>query len=51
MPRPQNFTPGPFYMGKWLGLAVNIVMIGWTFFECTILSFPTVFPLSAENFN
>jgi amino acid transporter len=47
----ENFTPGPFFMGKWLGLGVNLIMIFWTIFECTILSFPTVNPISAQNFN
>ena len=49
--RRQNFTPGPFYMGPMLGLAVNLVMIFWTFFECIILAFPTVNPITKDNFN
>jgi hypothetical protein len=47
----QNFVPGPFYMGPMLGLAVNLVMIFWTFFECIILAFPTVNPITKDNFN
>ncbi|KAI5454540.1 polyamine transporter tpo5 [Naganishia albida] len=45
-----KFRPGPFYMGNW-GLYINIIMVSWTFFECIILAFPTVQPITATNFN
>ncbi|CED83366.1 apc amino acid permease [Phaffia rhodozyma] len=46
-----QFVPGPFYMGETLGLIINLLMVGWTFFECIILSFPTFQPITAQNFN
>ncbi|KAJ9102235.1 hypothetical protein QFC19_004779 [Naganishia cerealis] len=45
-----KFRPGPFYMGSW-GLWVNIIMVSWTVFECIILAFPTIQPITAQNFN
>ncbi|KAJ9105922.1 hypothetical protein QFC20_004160 [Naganishia adeliensis] len=45
-----KFRPGPFYMGSW-GLYVNIIMVSWTIFECIILAFPTIYPITAINFN
>ncbi|KAL4401367.1 polyamine transporter Tpo5 [Malassezia pachydermatis] len=46
------FEPGPFTLGKGLfGRIINSVAIFWTLFECTILSIPTVLPISAVNFN
>lgn len=46
------FEPGPFTLGQgWLGRIVNLIAICWTLFECTILSIPSVLPLSAEDFN
>lgn len=47
-----NFVPGPFTLGKgWFGRAVNTVAILWTLFECTVLSIPTLMPMTANNFN
>jgi len=46
------FEPGPFTLGKgWFGRIVNLIAILWTLFECTILSIPTVIPLTADDFN
>lgn len=45
-----KFQPGPFYMGSW-GLYINIIMVSWTVFECIILAFPTIQPITALNFN
>ncbi|KAK4685837.1 choline transport protein, partial [Tremellales sp. Uapishka_1] len=45
-----NFTPGPFHMRGW-GIYVNGIMVIWTLFEVTILSFPTYYPLTWDLFN
>ncbi|ORY24059.1 amino acid/polyamine transporter I [Naematelia encephala] len=45
-----QFVPGPFNM-RGYGKYVNAVMIGWTLFEVTILSFPTIWPITGQNFN
>ncbi|WFD25081.1 polyamine transporter tpo5 [Malassezia nana] len=46
------FEPGPFTLGRgWFGRIVNLIAIFWTIFECTILSIPTIVPMTADNFN
>ncbi|KAJ3349361.1 hypothetical protein HDU83_000589 [Entophlyctis luteolus] len=47
----QEFTPGPFYMGPRVGLAVNIIAVLWTAFVSCILVLPTVMPVTDVNMN
>jgi len=45
-----EFTPGPFYMGKW-GYAVNVYAVLWTALETGILIMPQIYPVTANTMN
>ncbi|THH08403.1 hypothetical protein EW145_g2731 [Phellinidium pouzarii] len=45
-----NFTPGPFYMGKW-GYIINVYAILWTCLETGVLIMPQVRPVTGSTMN
>lgn len=46
-----NFVNGPFNLGRTRGAIVNVIAITWTVFTVTILSMPTLYPVTATNMN
>ncbi|MCJ1250382.1 hypothetical protein MMC30_007609 [Trapelia coarctata] len=46
----NNIPHGPFWMGS-IGLFSNIVLLAWTAFTFIMYSFPSVYPVLANNMN
>ncbi|KAJ5109796.1 Amino acid/polyamine transporter I [Penicillium argentinense] len=47
----RNIVPGPFYMGKHLGMAVNIVSLLYILVTVIFFCFPLVMPATVQNMN
>ncbi|OQE31503.1 hypothetical protein PENSTE_c001G00629 [Penicillium steckii] len=47
----RNIVPGPFYMGKNLGMAVNIASLVYILVTVVFFCFPQVMPVTAQNMN
>lgn len=47
----RNIVPGPFYMGKSLGMAVNIGSLLYILVTVVFFCFPLVMPATAQNMN
>ncbi|TVY49403.1 Choline transport protein [Lachnellula cervina] len=47
----RNVTPGPFWMPKWIGFAVNTFSCLYLIVFIVIFSFPATLPVSTENMN
>ncbi|KAJ5193078.1 hypothetical protein N7449_009220 [Penicillium cf. viridicatum] len=47
----QNIVPGPFYMGKTLGMVVNIVSLVYIIVTVIFFCFPFVMPATVGNMN
>ncbi|KAJ5852198.1 Amino acid/polyamine transporter I [Penicillium soppii] len=47
----RNIVPGPFYMGKSLGMVVNILSLVYILVTVTFFCFPFVMPATVQNMN
>lgn len=47
----RNIVPGPFYMGKSLGMVVNIASLVYILVTVVFFCFPQVMPVTAQNMN
>ncbi|OJJ40951.1 hypothetical protein ASPWEDRAFT_64277 [Aspergillus wentii DTO 134E9] len=47
----KNIVPGPFYMGKALGMAVNVIAVIYIVVTVVFFCFPLVMPVTAQNMN
>ncbi|KGO40238.1 Amino acid/polyamine transporter I [Penicillium expansum] len=47
----RNIVPGPFYMGKTLGMVVNIVSLVYIIVTVIFFCFPFVMPATVQNMN
>lgn len=47
----RNIVPGPFFMGRKLGMAVNILSLAYILVTVVFFCFPQVMPVSAQNMN
>ena len=47
----RNIVPGPFYMGKNLGMVVNVVSLVYITVTVVFFCFPLVMPASVQNMN
>jgi choline transport protein len=47
----RNIVPGPFYMGKTLGMVVNILSLVYIIVTVIFFCFPFIMPASVQNMN
>lgn len=47
----RNMVPGPFYMGRRLGMIVNLVALMYILVTVVFFCFPLVLPITAKNMN
>lgn len=47
----RNIVPGPFYMGRKLGMAVNLASLAYILVTVVFFCFPQVMPVTAQNMN
>lgn len=47
----RNIVPGPFYMGKNLGMVVNIISLVYIIVTVVFFCFPLVMPATVQNMN
>lgn len=47
----RNIVPGPFFMGRKLGMAVNILSLAYIIVTVVFFCFPQVMPVTAQNMN
>ncbi|KAJ5974619.1 Amino acid/polyamine transporter I [Penicillium waksmanii] len=47
----RNIVPGPFFMGRKLGMAVNILSLAYILVTVVFFCFPQVMPVTAQNMN
>ncbi|KAG2420901.1 hypothetical protein HFD88_000515 [Aspergillus terreus] len=49
--RRKNIVPGPFYLGRRVGFAVNIATVAYILVTVVFFCFPLVLPVTAYNMN
>lgn len=47
----RNIVPGPFFMGRKLGMVVNIASLAYILVTVVFFCFPQVMPVTAQNMN